>query len=206
MNDEVPYMSSIKNLTAILDKITQGSVPNAFGIDFLRDLGFKSSNDRSILKLLRFLDMIDGSGRPTENYRNFVNPSQSRAVLARCIRRAYDDLFISNQNAPGMSRSDLAGWFKTKTGKSNAVSDKIATTFRALAEYADFTAEADSDGPMSGGVNASSFNTDEESQQDRTPQERTLGMTYRIEVVLPETTNVDTYRAIFRALREELHL
>ncbi|MGA2631839.1 MAG: hypothetical protein ABSG54_16705, partial [Terriglobia bacterium] len=34
--------------------------------------------------------------------------------------------------------------------------------------------------------------------------EGSFGLVYRIEIHLPDTQNIDTYRAIFRALREEL--
>ena len=34
--------------------------------------------------------------------------------------------------------------------------------------------------------------------------ETNFGLVYRIEIHLPDTQNLDTYRAIFRAIREEL--
>jgi hypothetical protein len=38
-----------------------------------------------------------------------------------------------------MTVEQLKGWFKSKTGKGDAVAIKIATTFKTLADYADFT-------------------------------------------------------------------
>ncbi len=55
MDINVPYMPSIKNLNAILDKAQHAAVPEAFGYDFLKDLGFASSNDRSITKVFKYL-------------------------------------------------------------------------------------------------------------------------------------------------------
>ena len=200
VNPDVPYMPTVKNLTAILDKIQQGSVPPTFGIDFLLDLGFKSSNDRSVLKVLRFLGMIDSSGQPTQHYRDFVNPTRSRIVLASRLRASYDDLFLANQGAHDMSRQDLQGWFKTKTGKGSSVTEKVATTFKTMADYADFTKVEDVDSQEDGQNNPAGGPPETAIQ----PNSVTLGMAYRIEVVLPDTTNLDTYRAIFRAIKEEL--
>ena len=45
MDIDVPYMPSLKNLHKILDKIQHAAVPEAFTYEFLRDLGFSSSND-----------------------------------------------------------------------------------------------------------------------------------------------------------------
>ena len=46
MEQDVPYMPSIRNLHGILDAIQRATVPEAFTVDFLKDLGYTSSNDR----------------------------------------------------------------------------------------------------------------------------------------------------------------
>jgi len=38
------------------------------------------------------------------------------------------------------------------------------------------------------------------------PDLNRFGLVYRLEIHLPDTQNVDTFRAIFRALREEFKL
>ncbi len=48
--------------------------------------------------------------------------------------------------------------------------------------------------------------TPPETKQTTKPLEleSKLGLVYRIEIHLPETQNIETYRSIFKALREEL--
>src|SRR5438034_982164 len=140
MDTEVPYMTSVKNLPAILDKVQKAGVPEAFGLDFLRDLGYTSSNDRGVIKVLRYLGMLDGSGRPQTAYREFVDQTKAKVVLAQRLRAAYDDLFVADKEAHNKSAEELKGWFKTKTGAGDAVATKMASTFKALATYADFKA------------------------------------------------------------------
>jgi len=202
MNTDVPYMTAVKNLSAILDAVQRAGVPDAFGLDFLRDLGYTSSNDRGVIKVLRYLGLLDDSGRPQTPYREFMDQTKAKAVLAQRLRVAYDDLFRSDTGAHNKSAEQLKGWFKTKTGAGDAVATKMASTFKALAGYADFDAPA----PLvEVPPTPPEEKADEEIKSKRTGAlESPLGLTYRIEVHLPDTTNVDTFRAIFRALREEL--
>lgn len=204
MDTEVPYLASVKNLHAILDAIKNGAVPEAFGLDFLKDLGFTSSNDRAVIKLLKFLGMLDSSGRPQSPYREFVDHTKSKSILAARVAKAYDDLFASDRNAHTKNTTTLKGWFKTKTGVGEAVATKMASTFKSLASYADFTGAP---------VEATNEDTDSNTPEVVTAPEQAraaagrlanLGLSYRIEVHLPDTSNVDTFRAIFKALREEL--
>src|SRR5690606_36283560 len=134
--------------SAILEKIQNAGVPEAFGHDFLRDLGFTSSYDRSVIKLLKYIGFLDASGKPQSAYREFTNHTKARQVLADRLRVAFDDLYLSDKNAHSRSAEELKGWFKSKTGTGDAVAKKIATTFKGLSNYADFTKPAEQEKPQ----------------------------------------------------------
>lgn len=208
MDTDVPRMASVKNLHAILDKIQKAAVPDAFGITFLKDLGFTSSNDRTVIKVLKFLGMLDSAGRPQSSYREFMDQTKSKRVLAAAMRNAYDDLFKSDKSAQSRSYSDLKGWFKTKTGAGEKVAEKMATTFKSLASYADFDGVQEPEAPelAKGSTPAPKPALAHTPNATNVPPSHGSGiaLTYRIEVHLPDTTNMDTFRAIFRAIREEL--
>jgi hypothetical protein len=206
MKPDVPYMTSVKNLTSILDKIQNAAAPDAFGLDFLKDLGFTSSNDRGVIKLLKYIGLLDAAGKPQASYREFMDRTKAKTVLAARLRDAYDDLFISDKDAHTRGAEKLKGWFKTKTGVGDAVAKKIATTFKALASYADFSTIPPAKQVITPLVAPDDKGPGPKPQEPRPPLsfETGFGLTYRIEIHLPDTTNVDTYRSIFRALREEL--
>jgi Family of unknown function (DUF5343) len=209
MDQDVPYLASIKNLHRILEAIQRAAVPEAFNFDFLKDMGFASSNDRAVTKLLKYIGLLDASNRPQTAYREFMDSTKAKAVLASRIRSAYDDLFIADKNANSKPATALKGWFKTKTGVGEAVAEKMATTFRALAQYADFSRSQIEDAPRKEDATQPEVKTDIGSDGSHLTGrqkafEGALGLVYRIEVHLPDTQNVDTYRAIFRAIREEL--
>jgi len=206
MDTNVPYMPSVKNLTKILDAVQHAAVPRAFGYDFLKDLGFTSSNDRSIIKVFKYLGFLDASGRPQSSYREFVDHTRTKSVLAERLKAALDDLYTSHKKAHEKSVDELKGWFKSKTGKGDAVAKKMATTFKNLASYADFSA-----------VKPEEKSQKPEKLKDKVDEkpppkppvlggETPLGLVYRLEIHLPDTQNIDTFRAIFKAMREELGL
>jgi hypothetical protein len=212
METEVPYMPSVANLSKILEAIQRAGAPDAFGLDFLKDLGFTSSNDRPVIKLLKFLGLLDTGGKPTTAYKEFMDQSRAKAVLATRLKKAYDDLFLSDKEAQTRTVERLKGWFKTKTGVGDAVATKMATTFKALANYADFS-HAENDEEETSRTPDEGLNDELKPQREAAqPQISTrnqsfpagLGFAYRIGIHLPDTTNLETYRSIFRAIREEL--
>jgi hypothetical protein len=205
MDIDVPYMPSVKNLVKILDSIQHAAVPENFTYEFLKDLGYGSSNDRAILKIFKYLGFLDASGRPQSSYRDFVNHTKTKHILAERMQVAFDDLYKSNKSAHTKSVDDLKGWFKSKTGKGDAVAIKIATTFKTLATYADFT-NAKPDAHVEEKLTKIDSAQPSISQPDlpSLSGENKFGLVYRLEIHLPDTQNVETFRAIFKALREEL--
>jgi hypothetical protein len=211
VDTDVPYIASIKNLIPILEAIQKAALPDAFNMDFLKDMGFASSNDRPVIKLFKFLGFLDSSNRPQTPYREFMDSTKAKTVLAVRVRAAYDDLFKADKTANTKTAQSLKGWFKTKTGVGDAVAVKMATTFRALAQYADFSAQAAEELPARMTPEPEQEPEQEPSKDATTKHhakartvETNFGLVYRIEIHLPDTQNLDTYRAIFRAIREEL--
>lgn len=211
MATKIPYMISKKNLPTILEKIQKAAVPPTFNLDFLRDLGFRSSSDRGIIKMLKYLKMLDESGVPTKPYHDFMDHTRGKRILADQLKHAYRDLFRANPAAHQSQQQTLKGWFKSKTGEGDSVSEKIAMTFRHLAKYADFDA-IDSTPEVAierqeeqlSSVNQANRTGEEEPAMRERKENSPMTLTYRLEINLPNTTDGNVYRAIFRALREEL--
>ena len=213
MDVNVPYLLKLGNLPKILDKIQRAGAPETFNVEFLKDLGFTSSQDRPVAKLFKYIGLLDLNGHPTAAYREFMDQNKAKAVLATRLRSTYDDLFTADRDAQAKSVEHLKGWFKTKTGAGDSVAEKMAATFKTLANYADFKAAAlepggVSDSPLKDAPtgNGTGANTQNGSGGGRSSNGRdsAIGLVYRFEIHLPDTQNVDTFRAIFRALREEL--
>ncbi|MGB8031755.1 MAG: DUF5343 domain-containing protein [Terracidiphilus sp.] len=73
---------TIKNLGPTLEAMQKAAMPDAFNMDFLKDMGITSSNDRPVIKLLKFLGFLDSANRPQTPYREFMDHTKAKTVLA----------------------------------------------------------------------------------------------------------------------------
>lgn len=200
------YLTSSKNLPAILAAIQQAQAPDRFTQAFLESLEFKSSSDRLIIGVLKSLGFLDDGGTPTERYYRFLDQTQAPQVVAEGIREAYGDLFKVNKSAQTLSRSELINKFKTLSqGQlSDSVLDKLAMTLQALIKEADFSKTPDitNDVPEEEGA----------PPADQLPLKPTLdksglslgGLHYNIQLILPDSRDPKVFDALFRSLREHL--
>lgn len=212
------YLTSIKNLPGIMNAITTAQAPSQFTQKFLENLGFKSNADRLIINVLKALGFIDAGGVPTDRYFRYLDQTQSAKVLAEGIRDAYNDLFAINVNANKMTRAEIKNKLKTLTqGKyGESVLDKMAMTFTALSNLADFSEEPAPENVSPPGEEdakvGSAAGVDDRheapdaavSEPGSRPPLRLGGLVYNIELVLPESRDQAVYDALFRSLRQHL--
>ncbi|MBI5869110.1 MAG: DUF5343 domain-containing protein [candidate division Zixibacteria bacterium] len=197
-------------IAAYFDAVLDAQPPDRFSIRFLENLGFTSTNDRLFLSILKDLGFLNVDGVPQQRYYEFMDRTRSRIVLAEGIRDAYSDLFAVNTKANELTPSDVKNKLRTLYAgkKTNNVIDRIAMTFSALCEYADFSKPASAKPP----TEDTKTETTPESPQKKleraikdVPQTVSLdSLQYHINIVLPETRDQGVYDAIFRSLREHL--
>jgi hypothetical protein len=207
MSVPTSYLPSTKNTADVLAAMQKASVPPKFTYEFLKQLGYPSSNDRPMLAMLKALGFLDDSGSPTERYRRFKDGSESKFVLAEGVREAYSDVFALDQNANNLPGSDLKGMFARVTGKGEAVTQKMATTFKAFCDWADFSGASEpkqeevKDEVRDGDAARKEQRVDDDMQNDGGGR---ILMRHDVHVHLPVTTEIAVYDAIFKSLRENL--
>lgn len=199
------YLTSTTRVPDILKAIQGAQAPPRFTQKFLESLGFTAASDRLMINVLKALGFLSESGEPIARYHQYLDASQAKSVLADGLRQAYADLFQINVNAQDMTRADVKNKLKTLSqGQySDAVLDKMASTFKSLVEQADFSK------PSSTEPDAS---TQQESDPDASNQERPPGdgiprlngLVYNINLHLPESRDPAVYDALFRSLREHI--
>ena len=204
------YINNVGSLGKFLQEIRAAGVPERVTFEFLKTLGFKSSNDRPIISVLKGLGFLDANATPTDSYRSFRDPEGGPKVLARALRSAYSDLYLANTNAHDLPIEKLKGIIATKTSKGNAVVKSIAATFKALAKAADFS-EPGGESEKVAGKHAEKARASDESGGKGSPLPSlpgvgagVAGLHYNIQIHLPTTTDITVYNAIFRSLREQL--
>ena len=211
------YLATQKNLNGILTAIQTAQAPSKFTQTFLAGLGYKSSSDRLVIKMLKTLGFLSDDGVPTQRYFEYLDQTQSGRVMAEGIVEAYADLFELNVNAQNMSRSDLKNKMRTLgQGKlKDAVLDKMAMTFTAFSKHADFEAAKVAATTGEGaGAPETPEDTTPEVDDDRNggsdalpPRSGSLaidGLVYNIQIQLPESRDPKVYDALFQSLAKHL--
>lgn len=199
------YLMSTKNTASIFASLQKAGVPDVFTHEFLKQLGFASSGDRPVIPVMKAIGFLDDSARPTALYRTYKDPAHARAAMAQGVRTGYADLFAIDTEAHTKTVSQLAGMFGRLSDKGEAVTQKMASTFKALAALADFSAPAATepidDTPASPRIPGSTV----EEAPSRAPGAPVgLSLRHDIHLHLPLSTDVAVYDAIFRSIKGNL--
>jgi hypothetical protein len=192
------YMTSTKNLHAIMKKIVDGTAPPKFTVAHLQGLGFKSSNDQGVLPVLKDLKFLTPDGAPTQRYHDYRDPSKSKAVMAEALREAYGDLFHLAEKPSEADRGAIKGKFLSTHNVSDQIANLQTATFLSLLKLADLDA---------GKPTSALEKPIKKSEQEVKPAAAALSglnLRYNIEVHLPATKDIDVYNAIFKSLKEHL--
>lgn len=211
------------SIPAYFDAMLNAEAPDRFSTRFLESLDFTSSNDRLFIGVLRELGFIDADGVPKQRYYEFLDRSRSAKVVAEGVREAYSDLFAVNKEAEKLSIEDVKNKLRTlyKGAKKDNVIARIASTFAALCEYADFSAGTPKPvsaldakpAPEEKGKGKSKESAPSAESKDLRQSggnagggiSTTLGsLQYHINIVLPESRDQAVYDAIFKSLRDHL--
>ena len=134
-----PYILKTSTIKGLLEKIPDAGVPDLVGHKFIYSLGFKSNNDRPILKILQHIKFIDDNGVPTERYRQYRNRSASAKILGHAIKDAYADLYNVYPDAHARDNESLRNFFTTHSTLGARAVGGIVETFKTLSALADFT-------------------------------------------------------------------
>jgi hypothetical protein len=204
------YTIKPNSVPAYFDAMLDAQPPERFSLKFLENLGFTSTNDRLLLGILKDLGFLNRDGTPQERYFRFMDRSQAKAVLAEAIRDAYSDLFAINKKANEFKADEVRNKLRTLYAgkKSDLVIGNIASTFRALCDYADFSAitakvpaKSEEPKPVEEAVDNK---TNEREAISQAGKISIAGLQYHINIVLPDTRDQAVYDAIFKSFREHL--
>lgn len=196
------YMTSVKNLSNIMQKIVEGTAPPKFTVAHLKSIGFKSSNDLGVIPILKDLGFLTADGTPTQRYHEYRDVSRSKQVLGLGIREAYEDIFHINEKPTKGDRTAIEGKFKSTHNVSDRIAQAQASTFFALLDLADISGTSK---PAKPSVPENPVIPEKSAAGQKTsPLIPFSGLRYNIEIHLPATKDVEVYNAIFKSLKEHL--
>lgn len=204
------YMTGgFNKIPTYFDAILTAKAPEKFTIKFLENLGFTSSNDRLFINVLKNLGLLDEMGVPTNKYYEFMDQSKSKKIIAEGIRDAYADLFQLNKKAQELSKAEVEGKFTTLTSgsKGKRVVSLMASTFKALCEYADWTDSEET--AVEDKKELKQEILEEKKTQTKTSERNSDGrvtLNYDIHIHLPATRDAAIYDALFESLTKHISI
>lgn len=195
-----PYIVKVSSLRDFLKKIPGIGIPETVGVATLKSLGYTSSNDAPIPKILKFIGFLDEGGKPTEYYRQFRNKAKSGLVMATCLRKAYSELYQTYPDAHNKDTEALRNFFSAATEGGEAVLINTVNTFKALSEFADFEA-----GPTTEEIEKPVSTVPITNKVAKGAAEGPLTtINVNIQLQLPATEDSTIYDKIFESLKKHL--
>jgi hypothetical protein len=209
-----PYTVVPGNLKKYLTTIQSNGIPPKLTQTVLASQGFKSTNDRAIIGILRGLEFIRDDGTPTDRWRAYRDKQKAGSVLAQAIQGMYADLFGIYPDAYRKDDEALRNFFRAHTTVGDRALSAIVSTFRTLCDLASFESSSEDgngrpnieDDPGSNGFR-------EPTETSSSPNIRTsalrskespLTININIQLQLPATQDADVYSKLFQALRNHL--
>ncbi|WP_295489432.1 DUF5343 domain-containing protein [Sphingorhabdus sp. EL138] len=202
MADDYPYMVSNNKISPIIEAIHSAAKPSTFSNEFLKKLGFNSSNDRAVIPLFKRLGFLTESGVPTQHYDDLKDKTKRDKALAQRIRELYADIYAINTDIHKSSEDEIKGAISRVTGKDAVTVVRYYNTFKTLIALANFN-----------NILASTDENEKEEKQKKPKIDdpvkdddgkRLSSFHYNIQIHLPPTTDISVYNAIFKSLRDNL--
>jgi hypothetical protein len=198
------YVLATNRIPDLFRKIQDGQAPDRFTNQLLKDWGFKSTNDRAFIPLLKALGLLTADGNPTPRYLEYRDHSRSKQILGQAIREAYADIFLIKEHPTTADKNAVEGKFKSFHNASDNVAGLMTKTFYGLLPLADLSSNSHSK-PKIEPAPQQIEETEEEKTNLKIPNgalDRSFH--YNIQIHLPATKDVEVYNAIFKSLKDHL--
>lgn|SRR5262249_39598962 len=188
-----PYTTRPAALRRFLAEVPTRPRPTRVDDQLLRSWNLSGGENRTILRVLKAVGLLQPSGEPTDRYTEFMDASRGPSVLAQLLRTSYAPLFQATHEPHREPDERLRNLFNIHSAGAKATMDFQIQTFKALADYADFAAPSTTGMPRStSGTSAAA--TPVASQQNAVP------IHIDLHIHLPEGKTTRDYEYIIQDL------
>lgn len=197
------YTTTPGKLKTVLQNLINAERPDTFNKPYIETyLGVTGGSAAPIPNIMKRVDFIGGDGRPTEWYAKFQTESGRPEAALHGLKKAFSEIFKKNTFAHSLPEDKIREIIVEITGlvKTDTIVSQIFGTFDAFRGFipSDYVGnkepprgEADPEGHL--------------KQPDGPGQPLgKLGLSYHVNIVLPETKDVAVYNAIFQSLKANL--
>lgn len=195
------YTTTPGKLKTALENLINAERPEIFNKDFVETyLGVTGGSASPIPNILKRTGFISSDGRPNDLYGKFQSESGRAGSALEGLKRGFAELFKKNVYAHSLPEDKVRDILVEITGlkRADPVLSQIYGTFDA---FRSFIPEKF--------VPSDSSKVEEHQNQDIEKNQRELassnfGLSYHINIVLPETKDIAVFNAIFQSLKQNL--
>ena len=222
MASRYPYTNTPGNLRKAIEQFRK-NFPRQVTVNTLKQLGIARNNERHILRVLNFLELINDDGNrtdPATQIFSIHNSTQFSQQFSEHVKKFYSGLFeLHGDSAWTLDRDELIQFFRQTDHTSENVGKLQASTFQTIAELAGYSEvskpKSDTPRPTRAPKKSEKKATVKPKKIKEGPplpitpaaedeERRNFGLTVRIEINLPAAGDQETYDNIFRSIRENL--
>lgn len=200
----IPYTPSPGVLKKALEQIIQAERPDKFSYNYMETiLKLTGGSAKAVPPFLKKMQFIGSDGTPTVLYSKFKTDSGRSQAAYEGLKYAFSELFKRNEYIYKADESIVRDSIVEITGlkKNDSIVRLMYQSFDAVRSFignSTHQPETDSDKPEIDMPKPSSLDSGTSDLDQR------IGLSYQINIVLPETENISVFNAIFRSLRENL--
>ena len=195
------YTNTPGKFKEVLDGLIKADRPPKFNRDFIETvLGVKGGTVSGYPPILKRIGFLTSDNSPTELYGKFQSDSERSAAALEGLQTGFAELFKRNIHIAKATDDKVKDYLVQITGrtKDDPAVKSILGTFNAIRSY------INEDHPIAL-TNDDALSEPESGQSaSKTASSSSLGLSYHINIVLPETNDVTVFNAIFKSLRENL--
>lgn len=202
----LPYLTSHGTLKRILDKAIELAKPDKFSYDFLENVvKITGGAARACIPIMKKMKFLNSDNSTTELYARFRTEGGRSASAHAGLRSAFPEIFKRSDYAYSVEDGKLKDIIVEITGlKANdPIAQAIKGTFGVVKAYISPTYNPD-EGFIAESVMSENTTKEESHSLKSENTNNSIGLSYNINIVLPETSDLNVLNAIFKSVRENL--
>lgn len=204
----LPYMTNHGRIRPVLEKMITAAKPDRLTQDYLDKIfGLPAGTYKTVLPILRRVGLIGADGSPTQLYDKFRSDDGRPGAAYKALENGFPELFKRSEHVYAANDAKLSDTIAEATGlgKSDPIVAAIRGTFRAFSSYLpDGFSSSDALRETPHSVRKPEVEHLDESPIERRGIGPLNGISYHINIVVPETKDAEVYNLIFKSLRENL--
>lgn len=207
MANTFPTTVTPSALSTFLEKLKGVGVPEKIDRTYLKQLGYSSSNHVAFIPIMKAIDLLDASGKPTERYKRGLRGGDAgRPLVADGIRSGYGALFAMYPDANARPTSDITTFIKTHSDAGDVALQRSVSTFQTLCKFGDFGSPSTAPSPVVSEDTDAEHAPSPQHVKSSSPRSDSGSVTINVNIALSvdATSDPAVYDAFFAAMAKHI--